>query len=137
MLPGFPPTELHSINDVLGPTESVKKLQRRDLVRTVIELQLERLGFVCPAVTLRPLLMKGERPIPMLIDFFKEKGAWVEVEDKDRIMERSFYRLVKEILTIMPLKSGSITVDNHDQCRPLVVYGLQDGFIEKANELTH
>ena len=137
VLPGFPPTELHSINDVLGPTESVKKLQRRDLVRTVIELQLERLGFVCPAVTLRPLLMKGERPIPMLIDFFKEKGAWVEVEDKDRIMERSFYRLVKEILTIMPLKSGSITVDNHDQCRPLVVYGLQDGFIEKANELTH
>ena len=132
VLDGFPPTVLHTVQDILGPTESTKKVQRREFVTTMIELQLERLGFVCPALTLKPLLQIGERPPPALVDFLKNKGAWVEVGDKDRISRSSVTRYLNEILGSMELKMSMISPLTMGQSKPIAIYGQIDDFTSKA-----
>ena len=135
VLDGFPPNELHTIQDILGPAESTRKVQRREFITIMIEIQLERLGFVCPAVTLKPLLQKGERPPPRLVEFLKTKGAWVEVGEDDKLPKRSFLLYVKEILENMPLKSTSISMGNGARSKPVNVYGFGNDFVERAKSL--
>ena len=137
VLDGFPPTTLQTVQDVLGPTESTKKVQRREFITTMIELQLERLGFVCPALTLKPLLQKGERPPPDLVEFLKSKSAWVEVGEKDKMPRSSFARYLKDILDNYGLETSGIKPLVQFQCKPLLVYGQDDNFIVKAEQFVN
>ncbi len=134
VLDGFPPTTLQTVQDVLGPTESTKKVQRREFITTMIELQLERLGFVCPALTLKPLLQKGEKPSPGLVEFLKSKSAWVEVGENDKLPKSSLTRYVKEILESLNLENSEIPPLTLGLTKPISIHGKDADFEEKANE---
>jgi len=96
-------TELISLEDVSERHESTKVKERRDIIRTLIERQLDSIGFVSIARTIRPFLESGHGPPRAIARYFADRQAVIPVPNAAHMDRRTIERHAKEVIDGMSL----------------------------------
>jgi len=108
----LPVTELLSIEDVLGRREDSAKAAHRDIVRALIERQLDSIGFISAARTIRPFLESCQRTPRDIARYFSDRGATIPVPQAQKMTRRAVEDHVKELVNELSLSRYRVFYQN-------------------------
>jgi hypothetical protein len=90
VVPELPVSRLVSVNELKGDRRHAGRERRLALLTKLATQQFERLGFVCPARTLWPVVGKEAVPSETAV-YLTGHGVWIQAPPGDRLGRSAFY----------------------------------------------
>jgi len=116
VLEGFSPSSLMTLTEMVGDSKKSKRIQ---MLEEIVNQQLDKIGFTCPALTLNPMLANNISVDPSIIQQLKQQNLWIDVPEKDKVALRTLEKSFKEVRMKLGLCKRSNTHPNSGRGHPI------------------
>jgi hypothetical protein len=128
----IPVTRLVSLDDVAGRKPDVGRVARGNIVRELIERQLDAIGFISAARTIRPFMETDVRVSRDLARYFADKEAVIKVPKAQKMTRRAVEEHVGAVVEELSLHSFRMFYTTDRSHSYFDIFGRDDSCIRKA-----
>ena len=102
------------------------------MLRNLIEMQLDKIGFVCPARTLWPIIGNKEKPSIENENFMKSNDIWCQISKEKEMTKSTFYRHISAIKKDSSVSTYALSVKGNKGFAQVEIIGRNPGCQNKA-----